>query len=157
MKNKILLLTLLLYTIFSCKNEDEKLSPGQSVLGKYQQTQRNSSEEFDFVSIIELKAGGMAIYQGTVREKGGKVDLGFNFYYEGEFTLEEEIVVINYLDIYLLNDPDISYVSKEELNQIEIEDAFSDRYRINENYDELSYICPPNAFCIGESIFEKVD
>ncbi|MEN2282981.1 hypothetical protein AAGF08_12635 [Algoriphagus sp. SE2] len=93
----------------------------------------------------------------TVREKSKTEDFGFKFYYEGKYIIEDDIVVINYISIYLLNDPDISYVSKEDLDQIEVEDTFSERYRIRDKFDELSYICPPNAQCIGELIYERID
>jgi hypothetical protein len=66
-------------------------------------------------------------------------------------------VNIIYNDAYQLSDPDITYVTKEELLKLKIEPVFQDQYRITDDYQELYYVCPPNAICITPSPYKKIN
>lgn len=155
---KILLVGLsLIAMLVSCKNEDDQLSPGQAVLGVYQQVGSDQNDELEFVRTIELKQGQEVIFQGTVRAKGESETLGYQFYYEGTYTLEDQVVVMDFNETFSLTDPDITYVPKEELTEIERGFSLDDRYFISEDYQELSYICPPNALCAPPTPFEKIN
>lgn len=157
MKRILLLATVFITVLVSCKNEDDKLSPSQAVLGTYQLTEKDFSEELDFVRIIELKQGQKVVYQTTAREKGGSEDLGFVNYFEGDFTLENDVLILNFTKTFSLTDPDITYVPKNELPEIERDYGFADRYTVSDDYMELFYVCPPNAFCTPPKPFEKIN
>ncbi|WP_373398728.1 hypothetical protein V8V91_03250 [Algoriphagus halophilus] len=147
----------LLVISVGCNREDDEFNPGQAILGIYQKTDREISDELDFVRIIELKQGQKVVAQSTARKKGQSEDLGFQYYYEGTYKLEDNVVVINFTETFQLTDPDISYVSKDELTEIIREYFFEDRYSVSEDYQELTFICPPNALCMPPIPFERIN
>lgn len=155
MKNRFYILIALIALLSSCKNEDE-LSPSKAVLGVYQQSQVDYIDGLTFFNTMELKAGNQVIFQGFFREKGESEILGYQFYFEGTYTLEDDVVVMDFENTFVLSDPDITYVPKEELPQIERDFTLDERYKVSEDYQELSYICPPNAFCAPPVPFVKV-
>lgn len=157
MKRTLVLIMSLLVVLVGCNREDDELNPGQAILGIYQKTDREISDELDFVRIIELKQGQKVVAQSTARKKGQSEDLGFQYYYEGTYKLEGNVVVINFTETFQLTDPDISYVSKDELTEIIREYFIEDRYSVSEDYQELTFICPPNALCMPPTPFERIN
>ncbi|MBN3518979.1 hypothetical protein JYB62_03110 [Algoriphagus lutimaris] len=157
MKRNIAIVMSFMAILFSCKNEDDELNPGQAILGIYQKTDRDLSDELDFVRRIELKQGQQVVAQGTVKNKGESATLGFQYYYEGTYKLEGKVVVINFTKTFHLTDPDISYLPKDELPEVSREFFFEDRYKVSDDYQELIYICPPNALCVPPTPFEKIN
>ena len=156
MKNRIYFLFALVFILAGCKNEDD-LNPSQAVLGVYQQSQVDYIDGLTFFNTIELKAGNQVVFQGFFREKGESEILGYQFYFEGTYTLEGDVVVMDYENTFVLSDPDITYVPKEELTQIERDFTLDERYKVSEDYQELNYICPPNAFCALPVPFIKIN
>lgn len=156
MKRTLVLIMSLLVGLVGCNREDDELNPGQAILGIYQKTDREISDELDFVRIIELKQGQKVVAQSTARNKGQSEDLGFQYYYEGTYKLEGNVVVINFTETFHLTDPDISYLPKVDLPEVSREYFFEDRYSVSEDYQELTFICPPNALCIPPTPFERI-
>ena len=155
MKNRVYILIALIVLLSSCKNEDE-LSPSKAVLGVYQKVDVDFNDELSLFRTFELKAGNKVVFQGFFREKGESEKLGYQFYFEGTYTLEDDVLVMDYENTFVLSDPDITYVPKEELPQIERDFTLDERYKVSEDYQELTYICPPNAFCAPPVPFVKV-
>ena len=157
MKRTLVLIMSLLAILVSCSNEDDDLNPGQAILGIYQKTDRDLSDELDFVRSIELKQGQQVVAQSTARNKGGSEDLGYQYYYVGTYKLEGKVLVINFTETFHLTDPDISYLPKNELPEVSREYFFEDRYTVSEDYQELTFICPPNALCMPPTPFERIN
>ncbi|MBN3582270.1 hypothetical protein JYB64_07705 [Algoriphagus aestuarii] len=155
MKKSIYFLLGLIVFFSGCKNEED-LNPSQAILGLYQQTQVDYDEDLSFVKTIELNSENQVLYQGFFREKGESEVLGYQFYYEGTYTLDGDVVVMDFENTFQLLDPDITYVPKEDLVEVESEFYFEERYKVSDDYQELYYVCPPNALCIPPVPFIKI-
>lgn len=156
MKTNLLLILLLCFFFVSC-NEDDELNPSEAVLGTYQEVQDEIIEEHDVVQTIKLESGNSFIHEWTVREKGASEDLGYQFYGEGTFTMSDGVIELNYDEKYSLVDPDITFVPKEELDLMETDNAAAFRLKVAEDFSSLSYICPPNAFCVEVSVYDRIN
>ena len=155
MKKNLVLAMSLIAVLIGCKNEED-LNPSQAILGLYQQTQVDYDEDLSFVKTIQLNSENQVLYQGFFREKGELEVLGYQFYYEGTYTLDGSVVVMVFENTFQLLDPDFTYVPKEDLDEVESEFYFEERYKVSDDYQELYYVCPPNALCIPPVPFIKI-
>lgn len=115
MKNLYFLPFLVLIFTFSSCSEDEN-DINDPIVGKWSQSYFIDDWNLDLVITMEFNSDGSMMYFGTVREPGSEVDLGYQFFSEGSFLIEEGRVSVPdfqyYTTMYIASG---SYVAKEEL------------------------------------------
>jgi hypothetical protein len=158
MKTKLFPVLMLLLALFSC-NEDD-LSPEAKVQGAfeniYQSNQAWSDDLFEYVDRIELKSDGSFYMEDVTKNLDTEDVLGYRRYGHGTFTISEGIVTLHYEDSYIMGIEDINYLPKDQLVVFEGE-MISEQFTVLENYTQLEYRCPSNAFCGTLPIYEKID
>ncbi|WP_339877135.1 hypothetical protein [uncultured Algoriphagus sp.] len=157
MKNKLLPFVALALIIFSCKDVEEP-SPNSQIEGKYVSTTEieRTGETLDLVNTIELNSDGTFYSENYTTEGGNDNILGYRSYYHGTYTIVDGKVTLRWQDNYGMNFFDIYYLPKADLILTEGSDFYSD-YLIQENYTQLSFICPPNANCSPSIPYIKID
>lgn len=148
MKQQLLFTAILLLTIFSCKNDDE-INPNNKLEGKWEfkMEKVGNNYELDFVNTLEFKVDGTVYGEGYTINSGTDQILGYRYYFNGKYTVEDGKVIINQKETFQNIFMDTFYSPKEDLIYLE-EDMGSDSYLIKENYTKLQAICPPNANCV---------
>lgn len=120
MKNLYFLPFLVLIFTFSSCSEDES-DINDPIVGKWSQSYFIDDWNLDLVTTMEFNSDGSMKYYGTVREPGSEVDLGYQFFSEGSFLIEEGRVSVpdfQYFTTTNINITSGSYVAKEELYAI---------------------------------------
>ena len=144
---------LLLGTVlFSCIEEKKELDANVAVLGKYVFEIKGSS--FDLINSIDLKPGGNVVGSGIIQNSEESEDLGFNYYFTGTYTIEEDVISIFQESYFQVGEAGKLFDNRDQLVLVQTRSASSD-YLIQSNFTELHYICPPNAICLDETIFVK--
>lgn len=156
MKSNLFLILFFCSFFIGC-SDDNKLNPSEAVLGTYQEILSDLVEGHDVVQTIKLQSGNFFTHESTVRVQGVTEDLGYQFYGEGSFTFWDGVVELNYDKKYALVDPDITFVTKDELDLLETDNAPEFRLGVEEDYNSMTYICPPNANCTEVSVFDRID
>jgi hypothetical protein len=154
MKLKPLLLFLVFVLAFSCKDKVGDMNPAESELGKYQL--RLNGDDFDIINTIELKVQGNVIASGIVQNTGESVDQGYNYYYTGTYTMKDDVISIFQESYFQVAKAGQLFDSKDMLVLVQTRSASSD-YKIQSNFTELEYICPPNAICLDDRIFRRIE
>jgi len=154
MKFKIILLFIATGLFFSCKEKEEGMSPIQLELGKYQMEIKGNT--YDMINTIELKIEGNVIGSGIIQYSGESEDLGYNYYFTGKYTKADDVISIFQESYFQVGEAGKLFDSKEMLILVQTRSGSSD-YMIKSNFKELHFICPPNALCMDESIFRRVD
>lgn len=149
MKQKTLLVAMILFTLFSCKNDDD-INPNHSLEGKWEfkMEKVGNTNEFDLVNTLEFKANGTVYGEGYTTNTGSDRILGYRYYFNGKYKVEDGKVIINQRETFQNVMMDSFYSPKDDLIYLE-EDMGSESYLIKENYKELQNICSINANCVN--------
>ena len=104
----------LIFTFSSCSEDEDDIN--EPIVGKWSQSFFAEEWDLDVVTTLEFKSDGSMSYYGTVREPGSEVDLGYQFFAEGSFLIEEGRVSVPdfqyFTTMYVTSG---SYAAKEEL------------------------------------------
>ncbi|WP_339699498.1 hypothetical protein [Algoriphagus aquimarinus] len=157
MKTKLLPLFALFVILFSCK-DDEEISPNAKIEGKYVSSVEieTSGDKLDLVNTLEFNSDGTFYAENYTTETGKDEILGYRSYYNGTYSIIDGKVTLQWQDYYTMNFFDIYYLPKADLTLSDGMD-YSSNYDINENYTQLSFICPPNAYCIASAPYVKIN
>ncbi|WP_339879616.1 lipocalin family protein [uncultured Algoriphagus sp.] len=151
MKVSLFYLCIVSFLLFSCDKEEGK--PDQSLVGTWEAVYKNS--EYDRVETIQINADGTIIGTGTVRENGSSVDLGYTSEVEGTYKIEGSKLSVTLKKAAYLNDPDITYTTKDKLNLVQGFERV-DEYLISDDFSKFYFSCPPNANCIPPQPYKKI-
>lgn len=101
--------------VFSSCNEDvEKIN--SPIIGEWQQSYYVDDWDKDAVTTMIYRADGTMSYFRTIREPGSEEDLGYQFYAEGTFLIEDgKVSVPDYQYATTMYTASGSYVPKDEL------------------------------------------
>ncbi|MBN3582271.1 hypothetical protein JYB64_07710 [Algoriphagus aestuarii] len=154
MKQKLLFIGLLLFFAFGCSKEDD-IIPSNQLLGKYEFIMENvgNNYELDFVNTLEFKIDGSVYGEGFTIKSGTDQVLGYRFYFNGKYEIEEGNVIISEKEVFQNMYTDIFYAPKNEFIYLE-EGMGSENYLIKSEFKELHSICPPYADCL-QVIYKK--
>lgn len=130
------------------------MQPAQVELGKYQMVMRGST--YDLINIIELKIGGNVIGSGIIKKSGESDDLGYNYYFTGKYTMEDDLISIFQESYFQTASPSKLFDSREMLVLVKAGSESSD-FVIKSNYTELHLICPSGTLCVDNPIYKKVE
>lgn len=157
MKSKLLPLFALALLIFSCKDVEEP-SPNSRIEGKYVSTVEieMTGGKLDLVNTLDLKSDGTFSSENYTTKADEDDILGYRSYYNGTYTIVDGKVTLRWQDYYTMNFFDIYYMSKADLTLSE-GSGFNSDYLIEENYTQLSFICPPNAYCTASTPYVKIN
>lgn len=152
MKSSLLYLWIIAILCISCNAEDK--NPDQSLVGTWEAVYNNS--EYDRVETIQINPDGTVLGTGTVRENGSRVDLGFTSEVEGTYKIEGNKLSVTVTKAAYLNDPDITYTTKDQLYQAPDFERL-DEYLISDDFSKFYFSCPPNASCIPPQPYRKIN
>lgn len=159
MKTNLLSLIVLIVVIFSCKDVEEP-SPNARLEGTYEYKSEGNmgwgDNKFNFVNLLKFKSDGTVSGEEYTTEIGSDEILGYRGYFLGTYTITDGKVTISYDKSYSMGIADINYMAKEELTLYE-GTIYRVDYSIAADYSQLSYICPPNAFCISAVVYDRMD
>lgn len=159
MKTNLLSLFVLIVVISSCKDVEE-VSPNTRLEGVYEYKSEGNmgwgDNKFNFVNLLKFKSDGTVTGEEYTTEIGSDEILGYRGYFLGTYTISKGKVNISYDKSYNMGIADINYMAKEDLTLYE-GTVNSVDYSIAADYSQLSYICPPNAFCIAALIYNRMD
>lgn len=153
MKFKLILVFLGTALLFSCKDEEVDMLPVQAELGKYQMEVKGNT--YDVINTIELKIEGNVIGYGIIKYSGKSEELGYNYYFTGDYTLKDDVISISQESYFQTATPSQIFDARDMLVLVQ-PGSESTEYAIKSNYTELHFICPSNSFCLGEVIYKKV-
>ncbi|MEN2282982.1 hypothetical protein AAGF08_12640 [Algoriphagus sp. SE2] len=154
MNLKLILLFLSIALIFSCKEEEMDMQPSKQELGKYQLEVKGNT--YDLINIIELKIGGNVIGAGIVKNPGGSEDLGYNYYFTGKYTMNDDVISIFQESYFQTASPSKLFDARELLVLVQAGSESFD-FAIKSNYTELHLICSSGNLCLDNPIYKKVD
>ncbi|SFB20997.1 hypothetical protein [Algoriphagus aquimarinus] len=159
MKTKLLPLFALFFILFSC-NDDDEISPNAKIEGKYRYNSEGNmswiDKTFNFVDVMEFKSDGTVTGESYTTDLGSDTILGYRGYFSGSYTIIEGKVTITYSKSYHMGVEDVNYIPKEELIQSQ-EEGYTSDYVNSEDYSQLSFICPSNAYCTFLPVYVKVN
>ena len=156
MKSKLLLVSFLLLSVFSC-NSDDDINPENKILGLYEfkLEKVGNNYELDFVNTLKFEQNGK-VYGEAITVKSGTNDvLGYRYYFNGTYEIAENKVIISNREIFQNAFMDTFYAPKESLIYLE-EDYGNESYLILDGFQMLQNTCPPNANCFIMN-FEKIN
>ncbi|WP_425635971.1 hypothetical protein ACPUEN_11260 [Algoriphagus yeomjeoni] len=157
MKTRFLPFIALFLIIFSCKDVEEP-SPNSRIEGKYVSTVEIeiSGGKLDLVNTLDFKSDGTFSSENYTTKADEDDILGYRSYYNGTYTIIDGKVTLRWQDYYTMNFFDIYYMPKADLTLSDGDEYYSD-YAIEEDYTQLSFICPPNAFCTSQEVYLKTN
>ncbi|RAI92040.1 hypothetical protein [Algoriphagus yeomjeoni] len=158
MKRQLYPLIALVLLIFSCKDVEEP-SPNSQIEGRYVSTveiEIAAGVKLDLVNTLDFKSDGTFSSENYTTEADDDDILGYRSYYNGTYTIAEGKVTLKWQDYYAMNYFDIYYMPKADLTLADGNEYYSD-YAIEENYTQLSFMCPPNAFCTSQEVYVKAN
>ncbi|PZX56513.1 hypothetical protein [Algoriphagus chordae] len=157
MKTQLLPLIALLLILFSCKDVEEP-SPNSRIEGKYVSTVEieMTGGKLDLVNTLNLKSDGTFYAENYTTEAGKDEILGYRSYFNGTYTIVDEKVTLEWKESYTMNFFDIYYMPKADLTLSDGNEFIAD-YAIEEDYTQLSFMCPPNAFCTSQEVYLKTN
>lgn len=159
MKTRLLPLVALVMLLFSCKDVEEP-SPNLRIEGAYERTSQGNmgwgEDMFNFVDLLEFKSDGTVSGKSYTTEIGSEEILGYRAYFSGVYSIVDGKVAISYNESYQMGMADVNYMPKEGLTLYERAD-YSEEYAVDDDYSELTYICPFNAACMVPVPYVRVD
>ena len=156
MKQNLLVSGLLLFFAFGCSKEDD-IIPTNQLEGKYEFVMEKvgNNYELDFVNTLEFKADGSVYSEGFTTKTGTDEVLGYRFYFNGKYEIEDGKVSITGKEVFQNVFMDTFYAPKNELIYLE-EWLGSENYLIKEEFKELHNICPSNANCLA-AVYKRLN
>lgn len=153
----MLTLFALLLIIFSCKDDDE-ISPNAKIEGKYVSTVEIEASvgKLDLVNTLDLKSDGTFYAENYTTEAGKDDILGYRSYFNGTYTIIGEKVTFEWKKSYTMNFYDIYYMPKADL-KLSDGNEFNAEYAIELDFTQLTFICPPNAYCATSTPYVKIN
>ncbi len=157
MKTRLLPLIALAMLLLSCKDVAEP-SPKLRIEGKYVSTDEieTSGDELNLVNTLEFNSDGTFYAENYTTEVGKDEVLGYRSYYSGTYSILDDKVTLLWEDYYAMNIFDIFYLPKADLTLSE-GTGYSSEYDIEENFNQLVFVCPPNAFCAPSIPYIKIN
>ncbi len=161
MKIKQLALFVLFTILFSCKDDNDSISPYVQVEGKYLSSYVVSTPlgDIDYVHTLEFKSDGTLYGEDYATESGKDEILGYTRYYTGTYTIKNDILTLRFGDVTsMYYENDVLYLPKEDLRPSEGQGS-TKNYSIHESYSQLThlFICDSNVNCAPPEIYVKVD
>jgi hypothetical protein len=157
MKTQLFPLIALVLVIFSCKDV-EGPSPNSRIEGKYVSTVEieTTGGKLDLVNTLNLKSDGTFYAENYTTEAGKDEILGYRSYFNGTYTIVDEKVTLEWKESYTMNFFDIYYMPKADLTLSGGNEFIAD-YAIELDFTQLSFICPPNAYCTISTPYIKIN
>jgi hypothetical protein len=105
---------ILCFALASCNEDADKIN--SPIVGEWQQSYYVDDWDKDAVNTMVFRSDGSMTWSGTIRETDSEVDLGYQFYAEGSYKIEDgKVSVPDYEYFTTEYIASGSYVSKDEL------------------------------------------
>ena len=156
MKQNLLFTGLLLFFAFGCNKEDD-IIPSNQLQGKYEfkLEKVGNNYEMDFVNTLDFKSDGTVYGEAFTTKAGTEEVLGYRYYFNGEYEIEDEKVTITSTESFHNNLMDTFFAPKRDLVYEEGGMA-SEEYFIKDEFQTLQIICPANVNCLNV-VYKKLN
>ncbi|MBN7816508.1 hypothetical protein [Algoriphagus pacificus] len=156
MKPQLLLLSILLLTVFSCKSEDD-INPENKILGLYEfkLEKVGNNYELDFVNTLDFKSDGTVYGEAFTTKAGTNEVLGYRYYFNGIYEIKNDKVSISDIESFHSIFMDTFYSPKSDLVNLD-EGMAPEEYLIKDEFQTLQIVCPANANCFNME-FKKIN
>ncbi|MBN3518978.1 hypothetical protein JYB62_03105 [Algoriphagus lutimaris] len=116
MNQKLLFLGMIVLSIYGC-NQNNEMRPIKELVGPYEfkMEKVGKNHEIDFVDRLQFKSVGIVYGEGISNISGTNQVLGYRYYFNGSYKIEDGVVNIIETDAFQIDDEDSFFSLKDNL------------------------------------------